>query len=79
MTEGSGPAGEQPRSTGGPKRDTPWLLIVVGVVALVAFVVWELRSPRPLLDIRVFAHRGLATGSVTLLILFAVMSGCSWC
>ena len=49
--------------------------IVVGVVALVAFVVWELRAAHPILDLRVFRNRDLAAGSVTLLIVFAVLMG----
>ena len=49
--------------------------LVVGAAALVGFVAWELRHEHPLLQIRLFAHRGLAAGSVTLLILFAVMFG----
>ena len=49
--------------------------LAVGLVALVAFLVWELRHPQPLLDIRLFAHRGLAAGSLTLLVVFAVMFG----
>ena len=49
--------------------------LVVGVVALVGFIVWELRQTQPLLEIRLFANRGLAAGSLTLLIVFAVMFG----
>jgi EmrB/QacA subfamily drug resistance transporter len=49
--------------------------LVVGLVALALFVVWELRSAHPLFDIRLFSHRGLAAGSLTLLIVFAVMFG----
>jgi EmrB/QacA subfamily drug resistance transporter len=49
--------------------------LVVGVVALVAFVVWELRAAHPILDLRVFRNRDLAAGSVTLLIVFAVLMG----
>lgn len=49
--------------------------LVVGIVGLAAFVVWELRQERPLLDIRLFGHRGLAAGSLTLLVVFAVMFG----
>jgi predicted MFS family arabinose efflux permease len=47
----------------------------VGLVALALFIVWELRQEQPLLDIRLFAHRGLAAGSLTLLVVFAVMFG----
>jgi EmrB/QacA subfamily drug resistance transporter len=49
--------------------------LLVGAVALAGFVVWELRQSRPLLQLRLFADRGLASGSLTLLILFAVMFG----
>jgi EmrB/QacA subfamily drug resistance transporter len=63
----------------GPERgwsDPLTLLgIVIGGVALIGFAVWELRHERPLLDIRMFADRRLAAGSVTLLIVFAVMFG----
>lgn len=49
--------------------------LVVGVVALVGFVIWEQRHREPLLDISAFRNRGLASGSLTLLIVFAVMFG----
>jgi len=39
--------------------------LVVGVVAAVAFVAWELRTARPLLDVRLFAERGLRAGSLS--------------
>ena len=55
MTEGSGPAGEQPRSTGSPKRDTPWLLIVVGVAALYALIVAILNSEEVKVDFLFFS------------------------
>ncbi len=47
----------------------------IGVVALLAFAVWELRHPNPLLNIRVFRNRSLAAGSVTLLAVFGAMFG----
>lgn len=49
--------------------------IVIGALALVLFAVWELRHREPLLDITAFRDRGLASGSLTLLIVFAVMFG----
>jgi len=49
--------------------------LVVGVLALVGFVVWELRQEHPLLDVRLFANRSLTGGSVNLMIVFAVISG----
>ncbi|MFN0028769.1 MAG: MFS transporter [Acidimicrobiales bacterium] len=49
--------------------------LVVGIAAVVGFIVWERRQSEPLLDISVFADRGLAAGSVALLLVFAVMFG----
>jgi len=49
--------------------------LVVGVIALLAFAWWELRHREPLLDITAFRDRGLASGSLTLMIVFAVMFG----
>ena len=49
--------------------------LIVGIVAALAFVFWELRLDKPLLEIRLFRNRGLAAGSLTLLIVFAVMFG----
>ncbi len=49
--------------------------LVVGIVSLLGFVAWELRHEKPLLEIRLFANRGLAAGSLTLLLVFAVMFG----
>ncbi|MGP4048206.1 DHA2 family efflux MFS transporter permease subunit [Streptomyces sp. 2A115] len=39
---------------------------VVGVVGLLAFVAWELRAERPLLDVRVFRLRGVSAGSLVI-------------
>ena len=48
--------------------------LVVAVVCIIGFIVVELRRPAPLLDIRYFADRRLAAGSVTLFSIFAVFS-----
>lgn len=45
----------------------------VGLAATVAFLVVETRAPHPLLDVRVFAISGLASGSLNLFVVFAVM------
>jgi EmrB/QacA subfamily drug resistance transporter len=47
--------------------------VLVGVVAAVAFVRTELRRAHPLLDVRLFRNRGLATGSVNLFVVFGLM------
>ncbi|MFV0258329.1 MAG: MFS transporter [Acidimicrobiales bacterium] len=49
--------------------------LVVGVVGLLAFIAWERHHADPLLDISAFTNRGLASGSLTLVIVFAVMFG----
>ena len=63
----------------GPEKGWGDVLTVVGLVAgvgaLVGFVIWELRNDAPLLDVTTFRNRGLASGTLTLTILFAVMFG----
>ena len=49
--------------------------IAIGLIGLAAFVWWELRSENPLLDVTAFTNRGLASGSLTITLLFAVMFG----
>ncbi|MEW1891138.1 MFS transporter [Streptomyces sp. IBSBF 3010] len=50
--------------------------LTVGVIASAVFVVWELRRrDASLLDVRLFRERGLAGGSVTLLVVFGVQAG----
>lgn len=45
-------------------------LTVIAVVGLAVFLVWELRVPNPVVDLRVLKNRGLAAGS-----LFAAVMG----
>jgi Na+/melibiose symporter-like transporter len=47
--------------------------LAAGIAAMIAFVAVELRRDHPLLDVRIFAIRGLASGSVNLFVVFAVM------
>lgn len=49
--------------------------LVVGLVALVAFVWWELRADEPLLDPRLFRLPGFGTGAAGLFIMFLAMFG----
>ncbi|MBI5089977.1 MAG: MFS transporter [Actinobacteria bacterium] len=49
--------------------------LTIGVIGAVSFVIWERRQTEPLLDISAFRDRGLAAGTLTLLIVFAVMFG----
>ena len=53
------------------------LAVAVGgaVLAAVAFVVWELRHPRPLIDLRLFAHRRFTGANVAAFVLFFAFIG----
>jgi EmrB/QacA subfamily drug resistance transporter len=51
------------------------MALLAGIASVLAFVAWERRQAEPLLDISAFRDRGLAAGTVTLLIVFAVMFG----
>jgi EmrB/QacA subfamily drug resistance transporter len=48
---------------------------VIGAVALATFVIWELRSTHPMLDIRLFRHRGFASVNVTAMLFSFGMFG----
>jgi MFS family permease len=49
--------------------------LIVGVLAGVAFVLWELRQKYPLLDPRLFKLRGLSTGTLSILLQFFTAFG----
>jgi Na+/melibiose symporter-like transporter len=64
----------------GPERGwtAPATLIslAVGLIAGIGFMAWELhRRDASLLDVRLFRERGLAGGSITLLVVFGVQAG----
>ncbi len=46
-----------------------------GVASLVAFVLWELRRARPMLDVRLFLLRGFGAGSLSLTVQFFAAFG----
>ncbi|MEO1064082.1 MAG: MFS transporter [Actinomycetota bacterium] len=49
--------------------------LVAGVAGIVAFVLWELRTDRPLLDVRLFRLRGFSTGSLSIFLQFLAAFG----
>lgn len=49
--------------------------LIIGFVSLALFAIWELKQDSPLLDVRTFKNRGLSTGSLTIMLIFAVMFG----
>ncbi|WP_030685006.1 MFS transporter [Streptomyces sp. NRRL B-1347] len=48
---------------------------VVAAVGLVLFVVWELRHPRPVLDVRKFAERGFSGSNLAVALFFVAAFG----
>lgn len=63
----------------GPVRgwDDPVVVagFVSGSVATAAFVIWELHHAHPLLDVRLFAHRGFGSGSLSITLQFLLTFG----
>ncbi len=49
--------------------------LAIGITAALGFLAWELRQRAPLLDIRLFRDRRLATGSFSILTVFGVQAG----
>lgn len=49
--------------------------LAVGLTVLVAFVVWELKHPHPLLDPRLFRHKPFAAGSISTTLQFFAFFG----
>jgi fucose permease len=43
-----------------------WSSIVIGVILMVAFVLWELRTPEPLLRLQIFRDRGFSAETAVL-------------
>jgi EmrB/QacA subfamily drug resistance transporter len=48
---------------------------VAAAVGLIGFALWELRTPTPLLDVRLFRLRGFSTGSISIFVQFVVVFG----
>lgn len=49
--------------------------LTAGVALVVAFVLWELRQARPMLDPRLFRDRGFSTGALTIALQFFCLFG----
>lgn len=58
-----------------PADATTVIGVVVGAAGAVGFVLWELRTPAPLLDVRLFSRRGFSIGSLNLTVQFFCSSG----
>lgn len=49
-----------------------WLLTVVAAVGSVFFLIWELTEEKPIVDLRLFARRNFAGGTVAISVAFAL-------
>jgi EmrB/QacA subfamily drug resistance transporter len=49
--------------------------LILGAIMLAAFIVWELRNPRPLIDLRLFRNRSFSCGVMTVTLTFAAGIG----
>jgi EmrB/QacA subfamily drug resistance transporter len=49
--------------------------IIGGIVAIILFVLWEIRSKSPMLDMKLFKNKAFAVSSLTLTLVFLAMSG----
>ena len=49
--------------------------LIGGMIAMAAFVLWEIRSKSPMLDMKLFKNRSFAVSSLTLILVFLAMSG----
>ncbi len=51
---------------------SPWILglLVVAVLGFVAFLIWELTDDHPIVDLRVFRHRGFAVSAAAMTFAF---------
>lgn len=52
-------------------------LAVVAVIGFAAFLIWELHDPHPIVDLRVFRHRGFSVSVLTISLAFAGFFGIS--
>lgn len=64
--------GLQQSSTWGWGSPKTWACIVLGVLLMVAFVAWELRTPDPLLRLQIFRDRGFAVENIVLALMSVV-------
>lgn len=48
---------------------------ILGTIGILAFIIWEMRIKNPLLDPRLFKHRGFTTGSLSITIQFFAQFG----
>ena len=53
------------------------MLAIIAAVGFAAFLIWELHEPNPIVDLRVFRHRGFSVSVLTISLTFACFFGVS--
>jgi EmrB/QacA subfamily drug resistance transporter len=56
----------QQSSTWGWGSARTWVCLIIGVLLMAVFVIWELRTPNPLLRLQIFSDRGFAVENLVL-------------
>ena len=69
--------GLQQSSTWGWGDPLTWICIVAGIALLIGFALYELRTPDPLIQVRIFADRGFAVDNVLLFLMSMGSCRCS--
>jgi EmrB/QacA subfamily drug resistance transporter len=64
--------GLQQSTTWGWSSPATWLSIIVGIALLAGFVLWELRTPNPLLQLNIFRGRAFAVDTAVLALMSIV-------
>ena len=52
-----------------------WALAIVAVIGFAAFMIWELTQKHPVVDLRVFRHRGFSASVLTISLAFGAFFG----
>ncbi len=51
-----------------------WALAITAIIGFVCFMIWELTHPNPIVDMRVFRHRGYAASVITISLAFGAFN-----
>lgn len=51
-----------------------WALLIISIIGFICFMIWELTQDKPIVNLRVFRHRGYAASMLTISLSFAAFS-----
>ncbi|MGL5719641.1 MAG: DHA2 family efflux MFS transporter permease subunit [Alphaproteobacteria bacterium] len=52
-----------------------WTLLILGLISFACFMIWELTQEHPIIDLRIFRHRGYAASVFAISLAFAAFFG----